>query len=104
MLFSGGVKMFCKKCNNLMMPGDDVMKCSCGYVQKDGKISEKKKKKDEVVVVEKKGNETLPKTDYECKECGNKKAYFWTMQTRSADEPETRFYKCTKCSNIAREY
>jgi DNA-directed RNA polymerase subunit M len=31
-------------------------------------------------------------------------AYFWTQQTRGADEPETRFFKCTKCSHTWREY
>ena len=86
-----------------MMPKDGKMKCSCGSTQSEGKITEKKKKRDEVTVVEKQV-ETLPVTDYDCKDCKNTKAYFWTLQTRSADEPETRFYKCTKCSRIYREY
>lgn len=79
------------------------MKCSCGYVQTDGKITERKKKRAEISVVEKQ-TDSLPITDYDCKECKNNKAFFWTMQTRSSDEPETRFYKCTKCSHINREY
>ncbi len=33
-----------------------------------------------------------------CTQCGNKKAYFMQIQIRSADEPMTIFYKCTKCS------
>ena len=41
---------------------------------------------------------------YDCKKCENTEAYFWTLQTRSADEPETRFFKCTKCSTVHREY
>ena len=36
--------MFCQKCGNLMMPRDGKMKCSCGYIQQEGKISDKKKK------------------------------------------------------------
>ncbi|PIO07920.1 transcription factor S, partial [Candidatus Pacearchaeota archaeon CG10_big_fil_rev_8_21_14_0_10_35_219] len=31
-------------------------------------------------------------------------AYFWTMQTRAADESETKFYRCTKCDHTWREY
>ena len=86
------------------MPKDGKMKCSsCGYTQTEAKISEKKKKKEEIVVIDKK-IEVLPVTDYDCKECKNGKAYFWLLQTRSSDEPETRFYKCTKCGNVSREY
>ncbi len=48
--------------------------------------------------------ETLPLTDAECPKCSHKKAFFWTIQTRAADEPETRFYKCEKCKHIWREY
>lgn len=47
---------------------------------------------------------TLPVTKAECKKCGNMKAYYWMMQTRSADEPSTRFYRCTKCGTTWREY
>ena len=39
-----------------------------------------------------------------CTKCGNKTAYFWTAQTRSADEAETKFFKCTKCKHTWREY
>ncbi|EEQ40746.1 putative DNA-directed RNA polymerase III subunit [Clavispora lusitaniae] len=35
--------------------------------------------------------------------CGNDKAYFFQLQIRSADEPMTTFYKCTKCSHQWRE-
>ena len=86
-----------------MLPKEGKMRCSCGYTQTDAKISEKKKKKEDIAVVDKK-LEILPVTDYDCADCKNNKAYFWLLQTRSADEPETRFYKCTKCSRIYREY
>lgn len=85
------------------MPKDGRMVCSCGYHEKDGKIKDDKKKNDDVFVVEKK-TEILPITDYDCKSCKNTKAYFWLLQTRSSDEPETRFYKCTKCDAVHREY
>lgn len=35
--------------------------------------------------------------------CGGEKAYFYQLQIRSADEPMTTFYKCTKCGNQWRE-
>lgn len=47
---------------------------------------------------------TLPATKAECSKCGNGQAYYWMMQTRSADEPSTRFYRCTKCNFTWREY
>ncbi len=96
--------MFCPKCSGLLFPKDGKMKCSCGYVQEEGKISDKKKKKESVIVVDDKKIETLPKMKHDCEKCKSTEAYFWTLQTRSADEPETRFFKCTKCSNVVREY
>ena len=40
----------------------------------------------------------------ECPKCGNMEAYAWQMQTRSADEGATTFYRCTKCGHSWREY
>ena len=37
-------------------------------------------------------------------ECTSKQAYFYQLQTRSADEPPTSFYKCVECSKQWREY
>lgn len=87
-----------------MLPKEGKMKCSCGYSQEEARISDKKRSKEKVIVVEEKRAETLPITGYDCRSCKNIKAYFWTLQTRSADEPETRFYKCTKCGTVHREY
>ncbi|RVD91436.1 DNA-directed RNA polymerase subunit M [Tubulinosema ratisbonensis] len=36
-------------------------------------------------------------------ECGETRVSFFQMQTRSADEPMTIFYKCVKCKNTWRE-
>lgn len=47
--------------------------------------------------------ETLPITEAECPKCKNKEAYWWLRQTRGGDEPETRFFKCTKCKHTWRE-
>lgn len=58
------------------------------------------------VVIMKKGDEAidLPKTRIICPKCENTEAYWWMQQTRSADEPPTLFYRCTKCSYSWRSY
>jgi len=34
-----------------------------------------------------------------------KKVHEWWMeQTRASDEPPTRFYECTECGNVHKEY
>lgn len=104
--------MFCPKCGSLLLPkkidGKRVMACSsCSYVSKDlekSRIIEKIVKEREVDVVEGDESEHLPITEAECPKCGNKKAYYWLVQTRSGDEPETKFLKCTKCKHIWRDY
>ncbi|MFQ5553256.1 MAG: transcription factor S, partial [Thermoplasmata archaeon] len=36
--------------------------------------------------------------------CGNFEAMWYMRQTRASDEPETRIYRCTRCSHTWREY
>ncbi len=47
---------------------------------------------------------TLPKTLVICPECAHTEAFFVIRQTRAADEPETRIYRCCKCNHTWREY
>ncbi|RLF03377.1 MAG: transcription factor S [Thermoprotei archaeon] len=111
---------FCPKCGGIMIPamvkGKKVLKCRvCGYVaeltdEKSRNIYRvqskiKKSPHDKIIVIEKDQKvEVLPKTKVICPKCGNTEAYYWEVQTRSADEPATRFFKCTKCGNVWREY
>lgn len=103
--------MFCPKCGSILTQRKDNDKtflgCSCGYVLKSGnvEVKEEVKQKDEdnMDVVDS-NDETLPETDADCEKCGNKKAYFWLIQTRAGDEPETKFLKCTKCGHTWRDY
>lgn len=48
--------------------------------------------------------DTLPKTRIECPRCGHGEAFWHMRQTRAADEPTTRIYRCAKCSYTWREY
>ena len=102
--------MFCPKCGSLLTQMKDKNKtfigCGCGYVLKSGNVEvrEEVKAKDEEIEIVDANKETLPEAEEECEKCGNKKAYFWMVQTRAGDEPETKFYKCTKCSHTWRDY
>jgi len=64
----------------------------------------KKSPSDKIVIIEGIKLEVLPKTVATCPKCGNNEAYYWEVQTRSADEPATRFFKCTRCGHVWREY
>ena len=106
----GGISMkFCPKCKSIMMPkvvGEKKqLVCGCGYKEStEGiTISEAIKKPEEIAVVE---NETSINViiDAECPKCGHRKAEYWEVQTRSSDEPPTRFHKCIKCRSTWREY
>ena len=100
--------LFCPKCGSMLRPklvkDKKVMGCSCGYVQQDAKTTFTEKKKDEVNfdVVEQESS-AYPIVDEECPKCENKKAYSWSQQMRAGDEPETHFFKCTRCSHTWRE-
>lgn len=106
--------MFCPKCGSILVPkiekGRKILQCSCGYKseQKEAlKITENvgdSKKGDVAVVDAEKEEGILPETEAECPKCGHKKAYFWEVQTRAADEPPTKFLKCVKCKHIWRDY
>ena len=39
---------------------------------------------------------------YKCKNCGSDKVSMTPMQTRSADEPMTEFYRCADCGKTWR--
>lgn len=104
--------MFCPKCGSILLPKKEnnkrILACSCGYKLKDTKNSEIKEvihsKDKDVEVIDRPDIETLPKTTIECPKCQNKEAFFWTLQTRASDEPETKFLRCCKCSHTWRDY
>jgi len=100
---------FCPKCKSMMMPSGNEYKCrKCGCTSAAEKSSHAVFKTEiqdrDVVVLEGDIEEGLPTTDAMCPECKNRIAYWWLRQLRSADESETRFFKCTKCAYTWREY
>lgn len=99
---------FCPKCGCVLVEKKKGYGCPrCSYILK-GKIklesSEKLSEKKKIAVIKESDTDVMPTTIATCPKCGHKKAYFWTSQTRSADEAETRFFKCVKCKHTWREY
>ena len=50
------------------------------------------------------GEDSNPTIKMDCEKCGHDEAVWWMFQTRSADEPTTRFYRCQKCKYTWRDY
>ena len=97
---------FCPKCGALLIMKKAKFGCPrCSYSAKgrvDMEVKEKIASRSIVAVVNEKEVDVYPVTDYTCKKCGDKKAYFWIRQMRAGDEPESKFYKCVKCKNVVR--
>lgn len=101
---------FCEKCGGLLLPDKGKKKFVCGSCGKSSKTKGNVVVKEEIVnnnekleVVDK-DYDVNPEVEEECPKCSNKKAKFWTLQTRASDESETRFFECKKCSHRWREY
>jgi len=106
---------FCDKCGGLLKPNaDGKMACvSCSEITSgEPMLKDKKKKEKEGVAIEdektieavEEAIEALPETKIECPKCGYDTAYYWEVQTRASDEPQTTFYKCKKCKHTWRQY
>ena len=109
---------FCPECSNLLrkqnINGKIILACRCGYKKEceedqsvvDDAIQKKKEAlKKKVIVVSKKDKVSVhPTVLMECPKCKHTEAEAWQEQTRSADEPPTSFFRCTKCGKTWREY
>lgn len=100
---------FCPECDVRLKKVDSKLKCpKCGYVEGNKDTSKKSTEEEEVSefnVLEKSDTEeSLPTIKIDCEKCGHNEAVWWMLQTRSADEPTTQFYRCTKCSHTWRNY
>merc|ERR1719447_882907 len=115
-----GSMQFCPICGNLLAVwivhggtiGQSMWRCDiCNY---KCAINRCFKTQLDISAYEKRASEVISRADrmegaqitdrnQECEQmfngevCGCTKAEFWEQQIRSADEPTTTFYKCTKC-------
>lgn len=108
---------FCEECGGMLVSekknGETVMKCrNCGHVQdvEGGELKVTEEKEEDPmdrlnVSSEDDQSATRPTTTKECPKCGEETEHEWWMeQTRSSDEPPTRFYECRECGNVHKEY
>lgn len=108
---------FCEECGGMLVSqkkdGETVMECrNCGHVQdveeEDMKVTEEKEEDpmDRLNVNEEGEDDTThPTVKQKCNKCGEETEHEWWMkQTRASDEPPTRFYRCTECGNVYKEY
>ncbi|PIW33312.1 MAG: transcription factor S [Nitrosopumilales archaeon CG15_BIG_FIL_POST_REV_8_21_14_020_37_12] len=101
---------FCPKCEVKLKKSDAGLQCpKCNYVEGEENKQVKQIEAEEIhsefnVLAENEGEETLPTINIECEKCGHNEAVWWMLQTRSADEPTTQFYRCTKCRYTWRNY
>ena len=104
---------FCPHCDTRLKKNDDgLLACSkCQFVKEKTVNITKEKSEDansEFLVMDEsdmnqaKGLESTVPID--CEKCHNKEGVSWTFQTRSADEPETKFFRCTKCNHTWRDF
>ena len=86
---------------------ETVMFCnSCKFVEKnaDVKIVDRSTRKTSEIEIVEHDHNVNPIVSAECKKCGHGKAHTWEIQTRSADEPATKFFRCEKCQFTWRDY
>jgi len=99
---------FCPNCEVRLKKSDSGLLCpKCDYAE-GGTSTTKKVREEDVsefnVLEESEGQETLPTIKIDCGKCGHDEAVWWMLQTRSADEPTTQFYRCVKCNHTWRNY
>ncbi|CAK5277869.1 unnamed protein product [Mycena citricolor] len=104
--------LFCPTCSNLLVVSGETgyNKWSCNTCPYEFPITKQMTSRTKLVrkaVDDVLGGEEAWKhadaTMASCPTCNNDKAYFYQLQIRSADEPMTTFYRCTKCAHQWRE-
>jgi len=102
---------FCPKCAVKLKKSISGLQCSkCGYTEGEKIKPVKKITKEEepdfslLAFEGSEGEEQYSSVKIDCAKCGHDQAVWWMFQTRSADEPTTRFYRCQKCKYTWRDY
>jgi transcription factor S len=96
---------------------EGTIKCpKCGYAEEgripshDQQVLQSKQTRSDNIpksslkVMDSEAPNAMPTTTIQCAKCGNMTAFWWMLQTRSADEATTQFYRCTECSYTWRNY
>ncbi|MGQ4891206.1 MAG: transcription factor S [Candidatus Njordarchaeia archaeon] len=112
--------IFCDQCGSLMKVKEEketviIYECPvCGYTKsvprdinnapKGITINTSDPDDIDVIIDESKITKKGTLVNAKCPKCGHEKAYVVLMQTRAADEPPTRIYRCEKCGYTWREY
>lgn len=105
--------LFCPTCANLLVisaeTGYNKWACNtCAYEfpitkQMTSRTHMKRKEIDDVLG----GEDHWKHADYTdtatCDKCEHTRAYFYSLQIRSADEPMTTFFRCANCGHQWRE-
>ncbi len=105
---------FCEECGSMLIASDGRMICTaqdCEYETSTDRdraeafVSTESQSEAEVIETEEGASfEGKPTAEVYCDECGHDRAWYTIKQTASADEPPTRFYKCTECGYRWRDY
>ncbi len=100
---------FCPNCEVRLTKTDTGLHCTkCDYTEGSATTTKQVKEEEEAsefnVLEKSDGQETLPTIKIDCEKCGHDQAVWWMLQTRSADEPTTQFYRCIKCNFTWRNY
>ena len=99
------------------MTEDGTVKCpKCGYAEQGNFSSQDQEMlqsqqarsenipKSSLKIMDSDAPNAMPTTTIQCTKRGNMTAFWWMLQTRSADEATTQFYRCTECSYTWRNY
>jgi DNA-directed RNA polymerase III subunit RPC11 len=96
--------LFCPHCGNTLLVesgarGNRFYCLTCPYVhdinQTYRKVVPLQRKKVDDVLGGEEAWKNVDSTEATCPACANDRAYFLSIQIRSADEPSTIFYRCT---------
>ncbi|HKZ42726.1 MAG TPA: transcription factor S [Candidatus Hodarchaeales archaeon] len=104
---------FCPKCKNMLIPvkladGTIVLKCRKDDFTEGGKEIKLTQKinaseKQAAIVIDDPTRDAS--IEAECPHCRQvSKVAQWQVQTRSADEASTTFYRCSSCGQTWRDY
>jgi len=99
---------FCPKCGKRLEFRHGRLVCpKCGYSKKASVVRKRSvcspQQSGQIVIVDREIT-PLPTLSVKCPKCGFNKAYVWQVQTRSADEASTQFFRCVRCGYTWREY